>query len=272
MCARSDLNVTSGAERAHASPRTRPRRVVSLVPSLTEAVAWLGRGDRLVGVTSWCSHGAPAHAERLRGTKNPDLRRLRTLAPDLVLANREENRVEHLEALRADGVSVLESFPRTVADVDGMLAELGRALDAEAAASALRADLAAARRHAAATAPAAGVPALTLIWRRPWMALGADTYASALLAEAGFSNVAADLDGRYPKLADARELAPRVVLLPSEPYAFTDADLDAVGELLGDPHVPCRFVDGQTLTWHGTRTAEALRAFSRLAADLAATG
>ncbi len=87
-------------------------RIVSLVPSLTEAVAALGRADALVGVTRWCEIGAPDGAARIGGTKNPDVVAVVALAPDLVLANTEENRAEDLAALRAAGLAVHETFPR----------------------------------------------------------------------------------------------------------------------------------------------------------------
>lgn len=243
-------------------------RIVSLVPSLTDAVAALGRSEWLVGVTTFCTHGAPDDAERLRGTKNAHIERAISLAPDLVLANPEENRSEHLDALEQAGCAVFAPFPRTVADIDALLAELGDAVAAPAAAAALRTDLAAARDEAAAARPATPLSTLTLIWRRPWMGVGPDTYVDDLLATCGFANALAGFAERYPRLDDGLMLGPEVVLLPSEPYAFTAADAPAAREAFAGEHAAVELVDGQALSWHGPRTAAALRHFSALAATL----
>lgn len=259
-------------------------RVVSLVPSLTEAVAALGRAPVLVGVTRWCEVGAPDGATRIGGTKNPDVAAVVALLPDLVLANTEENRAEDLDALRAAGLAVHETFPRRVADVAPMLRDLGRVLDADQdggeAAAAAGVHAAAVEAALAAARAAAGPPlrTLPLIWRKPWMGAAAGTFLADLLAACGLVPALDGADGdRYPRLAagDARLAGLDLVLLPSEPYAFSAADLPAVRALLGE--VPHAFVDGQLLTWHGVRTARALTAFTGLAATargarVAATG
>lgn len=248
--------------------RRRPRRIISLVPSITETVTALGCEARLVGVTDWCVRGAPSQAARVGGTKYPDLAAVRALNPDLVLANAEENRREDVEALRADGVSVLVTFPQTVSEAAEAVIAVGSACGAsEQRAAKLAAELRAACGRASARAPTPAVPALTLVWRRPWMALGAPTYADDLLVRCGFRNVVADLEGRYPQVeaASLAGRAPAAVLLPSEPYRFDADDLPAVAELVG---APCRFVDGELLTWHGPRIPEALETFGALAREL----
>lgn len=247
-------------------------RVVSLVPSLTDAVAALGRAEWLVGVTDFCTRGAPDDAVRLRGTKNAHIDGALQLQPDLVLANPEENRAAHLDQLRAAGVRVVAPCPITVADVDGLLAELGEALAAREAADTLRADLAAARDEAAATRPVTPLSTLTLIWRKPWMAVGPATYVDDLLATCGLTNALVGFAERYPRLDEGLMLAPQVVLLPSEPYAFSEADAPAAREAFGAERAVVELVDGQALTWHGPRTAGAVRTFSALARDLAGRG
>lgn len=245
-------------------------RIVSLVPSVTETLAVLGLADRVVGVTRYCVHGAPDSARRVGGTKNPDLAAIIDLAPDLVVTNTEENRPPDIAALREAGLAVLETFPRTVAEVTPMLVELAAACGADnGPVDELVAEIDAALADAGDRRPATGVPALTLIWRKPWMAVGAGTYVDDLLATCGLRNVVGDLEERYPRV-DAGTLAgrrPAVVILPSEPYAFGDKDVPALRELLGDAQLD--FVDGELLTWHGHRTSEALRHFSALAAGYA---
>jgi ABC-type Fe3+-hydroxamate transport system substrate-binding protein len=243
-------------------------RVVSLVPSVTETLAALDGADRLVGVTRYCVVGAPAGAERVGGTKNPSVERIVALAPDVVVANAEENRAADLDALRAAGLRVLVTHPRKVADVAGLLRELEQVAGRPGAAEPLLTDLEAAQLEAAAARPSRPLAALTLVWRKPWMGLGPDTYADDLLRCCGFANVLSGFDEPYPRLDPAFVLGPEIVLLPNEPYAFAEADLPAVRELLG-AEVPQRFVDGRLLTWHGASTAAGLRTFSALASALA---
>jgi ABC-type hemin transport system substrate-binding protein len=230
-------------------------------------VAALGRADVLVGVTKYCTVGAPETAAVVGGTKNPDVPAIVDLAPDLVLANTEENRPPDLAALRAAGLSVHETLPKTVAAARDVLLDLGTVLDTTETAAALARDIDAALAAAEAAAPTPRVVALTLIWRKPWMGLGPDTYADDLLWHCGFANALAGSAERYPRLEEGLLLGADVVLLPSEPYAFGPGDLDAVGRLA--PGTSTRFVDGELLTWHGPRTAAGLRAFSALAQELA---
>jgi ABC-type Fe3+-hydroxamate transport system substrate-binding protein len=236
-------------------------RLVSLVPSLTETVRELGLEDRLVGVTSYCE----ADAQDVGGTKNPDVAAIVALAPDLVLANSEENRLRDLDALRAAGLDVHLTFPRRVADVAPMLRALGVALGATEAAERLAQRVEDAFARAAAR-PRPDLPprALVLVWRKPWMAAGADTFAADLLRCCGFAVPLDRAADRYPRLT-AGDPALRdldLVVLPSEPYVFTPADLPAVRDLVGP--VPHALVDGRLLTWHGSRTATALDEFAAL--------
>ena len=218
-----------------------------------------------MGVTDYCEVGAPAGAVRVGGTKNPRVADIVAAKPDVVVANAEENRPDDIDELRAAGVDVVVTFPKTVADVEGLLVTLAELAGSDA--SPAVADLRAAIADAEAIRPRTPVAALTLVWRKPLMGLGPDTYADDLLRTCGFANVLAGWDERYPKLDVGLHLGPQVVVLPSEPYAFTADDRDAVRELAGDAQQ--QLVDGRLLTWHGTLTADALRTFSGLAAQLA---
>ncbi|RJK94879.1 helical backbone metal receptor [Vallicoccus soli] len=231
------------------------RRVVSLVPSLTEAVAATGRG-LLVGATDWCSHPPDLAVRRVRGTKNPDVAAVVDLAPDLVLANQEENRAADLDALRAAGLAVWVTDVRTV---DGALASLGRALGACGLGRPGWLDAAAAA-WAAVPEPAVRRRAVVPVWRRPWMALGRDTFAGDVLRRLGVDHVLADHPERYPRF-DPAALGPLdLVVLPDEPYAFTADDGPEAF-----PGVPAALVDGRSLTWYGPSMVEAP---ARLAAAL----
>lgn len=243
------------------------RRIVSLVPSLTEALFSLGLGDRVVGVTEWCVHPVDGVAPlpKLGGTKNPDVPALLALAPDLVIANREENRQRDVERLEAAGVPIWLTYPRTVREGVALLRELAGLGASEAAVESViepveRAVERAERALATATAPPRRV--FCPIWRDPWMSVGADTYAHDLLRLCGGENVFANrADRRYPRITLDELVAarPDVVLLPDEPYAFAEPDLRELAALA----IPARkgrihHVDGTLVSWYGPRIARAV--------------
>lgn len=224
------------------------RTVVSLVPSLTEAVAVSAPG-LLIGATDWCTHPGDLDVTRVRGTKNPDVPAVVALSPDLVLANEEENREVDLDALRAAGLAVWVTAPRTVEQSFGSLTRMLMTCQVDrpqwiADAESAWAAVASVRRRAAV------VP----IWRRPWMVLGRDTFAGDVLARLGVDNVYADADERYPRveLDSLRAAGADLVVLPDEPYAFA-AD-DGPEAFTG---LPSALVSGRHLTWYGPSLAEA---------------
>ncbi|MER0478827.1 helical backbone metal receptor [Streptomyces sp. Edi2] len=240
--------------------RTPPRRVVSLVPSLTEAVACTAPG-LLVGATDWCSEPAGLDVVRIGGTKNPDTERIAALAPDLVLANEEENREPDLAALRAAGISVLvtevRTLPQAFRELERVLVHgcgLARPPWLDGAEAAWR-EL---------PAPAAERAAVVPVWRRPWMVLGRDTFAGDLLARLGVRNLCADHADRYPRvpLDVLRAFAADLVVLPDEPYRFSAADGPEAF-----PGLPAALVSGRYLTWYGPSL---VRAPGELAEALAA--
>lgn len=222
--------------------RTGPvRRVVSLVPSLTESVAATAPG-LLVGATDWCTHPADLAVERVGGTKNPDVDRIAALAPDLVLANAEENRPPDLDRMRAAGLPVYVTDVRTL---DGAFGSLERMLAA--------CGLASPGWLASARAAWADVPvlaprrrAVVPIWRRPWMAVGSDTFTGSLLARLGVDNALAGDPERYPRVDLDRLPAHDLVVLPDEPYPF--APDDGPEAFAGTATV---LVPGRLLTWYG---------------------
>jgi ABC-type Fe3+-hydroxamate transport system substrate-binding protein len=236
-------------------------RIVSLVPSLTELVAWFGLSERLVGRTRFCTEPGwlAGRVTVIGGTKNPRVDRIVSLAPDLVLANREENRREDVEALRAAGLAVVLTDPNTVAGAVAMVRELGALLGAEERAALLARDT----EVAAAGGAASGRRVFVPIWKDPWMGMGSASYGHDVLRAAGATNV---LDGRdrYPEvtLEEVAALAPDIVLLPDEPYPFKDSDRAQF-----DGIAPARVVDGKLLWWYGPRMPAAIRELRAIVAE-----
>ena len=224
-------------------------RVVSLVPSLTEALA-LSCRQKLVGATDWCTHPGDLVVARVGGTKNPDVHAIAALEPDLVVANAEENRPVDLDAVRGYGIPVWVTDIRTV---DQALASIATLLAAMGGADIAWLDQA---RTAWAQTPAAvaghRLRAVVPIWRRPWMHLGSDTYAGDVLARLGVDNVLGDSPQRYPKLGLEQLPEVDLVVLPDEPYQFSQADGPE-----SFPATPCALVSGRLLTWYGPAMVEA---------------
>ena len=236
------------------------RRIVSLVPSLTEAIAVTDPGV-LVAVTDWCTHPGDLDdlgVGRIGGTKNPDVDAIVARAPDLVVANAEENRPEDLDRLRAAGLPVYVTDIRTV---DGALLSLERMLAACGLDRPAWID-GARRAWAEVPAPSPRRRAVVPVWRRPWMAAGPDTFTGAVLARLGVDNVLGvpPADGtsvapadRYPRFDPAALPGHDLVVLPDEPYLFT---ADDGPEAFTAPSV---LVSGRLLTWYGPSLLDAAR-------------
>lgn len=238
---------------ANPAPASLPRRIVSLVPSQTELLHALGLEEEVVGITKFCVHPAAwfQGKKRVGGTKTVHLDKVAALHPDLVIANKEENVREQVEALA-------EHFPVWVSDVHdlpsalSMVEQIGRLTGKAAEAGALAAEVA---RRFALHRPEAVAPrprAAYLIWRKPYMVAGGDTFIHAMLEEAGFEN-AFGTEARYPEVSPAwlADCAPDVVLLSSEPYPFQEKHLAEFREIC--PTAQVAIVDGELFSWYGSR-------------------
>lgn len=234
-------------------------RIVSLCPSLTELVCDLGAGADLVGRTRFCIHPAEqvANIERVGGTKNPKLERIVALAPDVVLMNEEENRREDADVLRNAGLRIHASLPKSAEEtaqmIEDIAAEIGRRDEGVRMAVELRTKIAAVKSTAAQRLP---VRYAYLIWRDPWMTVSNDTFVSGLLRDAGGENVFGESAMRYPEfvISDLVRRNPTRVLLATEPFPFSSAHQSDLARELGWPHDRIQLVDGELLSWHGSRT------------------
>lgn len=240
------------------------RRVVSLVPSITEALASVDP-EGLVGATDWCTHPADLASygvARVRGTKNPDLAAIRALRPDVVVVNREENRELDVRRLRDSGVRVEVTDIETVPEG---IAELGRVLDLLGWAHPTW--LAEARDLWCGDLPPVTRRVVVPIWRDPWMVVGPRTFTADLCRRLGWEVLvpgADDAQGgdaqRYPtvtaEMIDAS--GADAVLLPDEPYVFTEHDGPEAFT-----RTPVELVSGRLLTWYGPSLVEAAAGVGR---------
>ncbi len=268
-----------------------PQRVVSLVPSLTEALFDLDLGDRIVAITDYCTRPANRLHSILRvgGTKNPDVARIIALQPDMVLLNDEENRREDAAALHDANVPIWVTGPRTIFDALNLLWNIMAVFDHGTMSLRVREIERAYDYNLAVSQTITPVRVFAPIWRDPWMTFNHATYAHDVVRICGGLNVFADRERQFPLEADLGQAAPypdddqrvagqdrrypritldevmaeqpEVVLLPDEPYAFGAAEADEFRAL----DIPAahneriHLIDGDLLTWYGTRVAYALR-------------
>jgi ABC-type Fe3+-hydroxamate transport system substrate-binding protein len=219
------------------------RRIVSLVPSLTEAIASV-RPEAIIAATDWCSYPADLDVQRIRGTKNPDTRTIIALQPDLVIANQEENREIDVRRLRDAGVPV---WVTRIESVREALTSMRRMFEV-ALGWPVPGWLVEAEAIWAAPPALSGARVAAVIWREPWMVVGRDTFAGDLLESLGCRNAFADHPDRYPKVSVAELVGMGLdaVLLPDEPYVFSPTDGPEAFTA-----TPTVLFSGRLLTWYG---------------------
>jgi ABC-type Fe3+-hydroxamate transport system substrate-binding protein len=267
-----------------------PQRLVSLVPSLTEVLFGFGWGPQVVGITTYCTEPATevAGITTIGGTKNPHIATILALQPQLVFAVAEENRRQDVEALTAAGVAVYVFDPRTVRDGIDLLWRMADLLACRATvASQIQAVEQAYADTELLVAQRQRVRVFCPVWKDPYMTINEETYVHDMLRVCGADNIfahrqrrfplAADLgrqpqatgaryearDRRYPRvtLEEMAALQPEVVLLPDEPYAFTEADKADFTPLTEVPavrHGRIHLLDGKLVSWYGLRLAQSL--------------
>jgi ABC-type Fe3+-hydroxamate transport system substrate-binding protein len=251
----------------------RPDRVVSLVPSMTESVARLCGARRLVGITKFCTEpeaDVPA-IRKVGGTKDPDVEAIVALQPDVVLANREENREEDVAALEAAGLPVFVGYPRTAREGVEELRTIARLLETtmvRATTDPIKEEI---ERQETLNADRPRVRVFCPIWRRPFMAVGGDTYAGDIIRLAGGENVFEShaRGNRYPQveLSEVARADPAVILLPSEPFRFRRRHRQEMLDLTSiaaSRNNRVFLVDGRWLSWYGHRTREGLEKLEEL--------
>jgi ABC-type Fe3+-hydroxamate transport system substrate-binding protein len=238
-----------------------PERIVSLVPSQTELLADLGLGSRVVGITRFCVHPGEWAREKtlVGGSRKADLEKIKSLRPDLVVANKEENEKDLVDAIRSwcpVWVSDVGNLDDALDMIRGVGMVTGTEAKSEAIASRVESGFAELR-------PVHDVRVLYLIWRKPYMSVGGDTFIHDMLRRCGFLNVCAD-GSRYPELPDAvlAGLNPEFVLLPSEPFPFNEQHMAELRTVF--PNAGIVPVDGEYFSWYGSRLTGAAAYFNDL--------
>jgi ABC-type Fe3+-hydroxamate transport system substrate-binding protein len=229
---------------------TPPQRIISLVPSQTELLYDLGMDPEVIGITKFCIHPESwfRHKTRVGGTKQLNIELIRSLQPDLIIANKEENVKEQIEQLAAD-YRVWISDISTLEDAYKMIREIGLMTGRSVPAQELVNDI---RNKFAALSLASLKKACYLIWQKPYMTVGGDTFIHTQMEAAGFINLFA-AEKRYPaiSLEELKAAKPEYLLLSSEPFPFNEKHKAELANEFPDTEII--LVDGELFSWYGSR-------------------
>ncbi len=231
-----------------------PKRIISLVPSQTELLYDLGLNEEIVGQTLFCIHPKEMHEtkQRVGGTKKLKIDKIKALNPDLIIGNKEENVKEQIDELEAE-FPVWMSDVKTIDDAFWMMKQIGELAGKNNEAIQLVVDI----KLAFETIPKANKSAIYLIWQKPFMAAGCDTFIHEIMQKAGIQNLATTI--RYPELTvtEIKTLTPDLLLLSSEPFPFAEKHIFEL-----QPHFPnskLMLVDGEMFSWYGSRMLSAAK-------------
>ena len=246
-------------------PSELPSQIISLVPSLSELLFDLGLDDRVVGITRYCVHPTQWQKEKaiVGGTKKFDFETIRSLKPDLIVANKEENYKEGVELLQ-QGFNVLLTDIYDLNDALSVVTTLGQLTGTSDNANRIVNEIQAAFSSLTVWN---GQHVLYLIWRKPWMAAARNTFINSMISQMGLKNALSDLD-RYPELSpDAiSALSPEYIFLSSEPYPFSEKHIQEIQSL--SPQSKIVLVDGEMFSWYGSRLRQSPGYFNELKLEI----
>lgn len=242
-----------------------PQRIISIVPSQTELLFYLGMDEKVTGITKFCTHPADKFKSitKIGGTKQLDIAKIITLKPDLIIANKEENERSQVEEL-------MNICPVWISDISNleqatdMIERVGELVDRQTQAKKLSQIIT--RQFDELNIPPLNLKVAYLIWRKPYMVAGKNTFIDAMLQKCGLTN-AFDIE-RYPEV-DCQMLLnvkPDVIFLSSEPYPFKEKHIAEFKALL--PSAIIKLVDGEVFSWYGNRLLLAPAYFKKLTDEL----
>jgi len=243
-----------------------PKRIISLVPSQTELLHWFGLEQETIGITKFCVHPKSWYRTKTRvgGTKAVNKTIVDSLRPDLIIANKEENLQEQVEAL-ANDYPVWLTDVKNLNDALQMIGDIGKLVDKQKEAQSLVKEIKKSFESLNARLPTTNykLPTCYLIWRNPYMTIGHDTFIHDMLSKCGLENIFANKK-RYPEVTVSELLTTnyQLLLLPSEPFPFKQKHVDELQVHL--PHTKIVLVDGEMFSWYGSRLLSAAEYFKKL--------
>ncbi|HEY2583779.1 MAG TPA: helical backbone metal receptor [Mucilaginibacter sp.] len=242
-----------------------PKRIISVVPSQTELLFFLGLNEEVIGITKFCIHPADKFkaTAKVGGTKTLNINKIKALNPDLIIANKEENELSQIEELTAL-LPVWISDINNLTDALSMIEKVGELVGREAQANTL--SQAIMREFDSHKVKPLNLAAAYFIWRKPYMIVGKNTFIDSMLQKCGLTN-AFDLE-RYPEVYPGMitDANPNVIFLSSEPYPFKERHITEFKTLLPDAII--KLVDGEIFSWYGSRLLLAPAYFEKLASEL----
>ncbi|TZF95253.1 ABC transporter substrate-binding protein [Chryseobacterium panacisoli] len=239
-------------------------KIVSLVPSITEALFDLGLTENeVIGRTKFCIHPQDKikNVSVIGGTKNINIEKIKALQPDLILANKEENVKDQVEALMGE-FKVTVTNVETIEDNYYLLKNLGQLLGKEEKAQLFNLKIYEILSQSKLENP---VKTAYLIWRNPYMTIGSDTFIHRILSEIGFENIFKDKT-RYPQITTEDLADADVIMLSSEPFPFKEKHIEELQAFY--PEKKIMIVDGEAFSWYGTHIAKCENYFKELLAEI----
>lgn len=236
-----------------------PRRIISLVPSQTELLHYFGLEEEVVGITKFCIHPKEwfETKKRVGGTKQLKLELIRSLQPDLIIGNKEENTKADIEALEKE-FPVWLSDINSIEDSLSMILAIGEMTGKQQEANNLVKEIK--DSFSTVSSLGQGKKVLYFIWHEPAFVVGRNTFIDAMLSQLGFEN--ACTKSRYPSLDELTALQPDYIFLSSEPFPFSEQHLEYYRDLF--PHSKLLLVDGEMFSWYGSRMKLAVDYFRSL--------
>lgn len=247
-----------------------PKKIISLVPSQTELLYYLGLDEEVIGITKFCIHPNKwfRNKTRVGGVKSIDSHKIISLQPDLIIANKEENIKEQIEPLQ-------KLFPIHVTDVSTlaeayeMISTIGTLTFTQTKAIKLINDIKNSFSSLHNSLQHQPKKVCYLIWRNPYMTIGGDTFINDMLQQAGFINIFKE-QTRYPTttLAEIDSLQPDYIFLSSEPYPFKEKHIAEIQTAYPQLYPKLKLVDGEMFTWYGSRLLKSVAYFKQLSQEL----